>query len=239
MTEPVNYPGVAEHLDDSLEYTNTFEESTVDGEERLTVTQTSDIDAGRVEFRKSGDTWVPIPPAIEPDMEGEDRLHNREITGNEHSSRNPSSPADHEKVHNLIQSQVNVFSSRTGPDGGNLACVWAVRHLAHKALGRWITGTDATAIFDQELQRYFDGTWQDNEVSAGGIVISPTATIGGRRRVGHVGLLGPSGNGLSRKIYSNSSSRARWEQNFTLERWINLYRGSKGLRVRFYPLPVT
>ena len=54
------------------------------------------------------------------------------------------------------------------------------------------------------------------------------------RNIGHVGLLGPGGTGPGRLVYSNSSSRKRSEQNFTLGSWIDRYRVRKGLKVRFY-----
>ena len=135
--------------------------------------------------------------------------------------------------------QAGTFSSKTGPDGGNLACVWAVRHLVYNALGRWITRTDGTSVFDAELQKCYGATWQEADTLAGGIIISPTITMkNGRRNIGHVGLLGPAAKGKERLIYSNSSSSARWKQNFTLDSWIERYRAKKGLKVRFYPLPL-
>ncbi len=145
-----------------------------------------------------------------------------------------SSSADHDAVHEAAKSAVDVFSSATGPDGGNLACVWAVRHLVFKTLNRWITKTDGTAVFGPELRQCFGASLAETSVPAGGIVISPTSGSS----IGHVGILGPSTGSGSRLIYSNSSSAAMWKQNFTLDRWIQRYKETKGLSVRFFPLPL-
>lgn len=120
-----------------------------------------------------------------------------------------------------------------------MACVWAVRHLAHQALGYWITKSNGTAAFDIELQKSFRDSWEEVNVPPGGIIISPTVPLqNGKRNIGHVGIVGPSGKGKDRLIYSNSSKRARWEQNHTLDSWIERYKNKKGLPIRFYPLPL-
>jgi len=151
----------------------------------------------------------------------------------------PSPEADQKTVSDYAVSQVNKFSSKTGPDGGNLACVWTVRHLVYTALKRWITKTDGTAVFEPELRACFGAPSKEADILPGGIVISPTRSIPGSKRmnVGHVGFLG-AGKGGARLIYSNSSARARLEQNFTVAAWIKRYQDTKGLSVRYYPLPL-
>jgi hypothetical protein len=73
-------------------------------------------------------------------------------------------------------------------------------------------------------------------VPAGGIVISPTVWQP-ERRTGHVGFLGKVVTGGSRLIYSNSSSAAKFKQNFTVDSWLARYRDQKRLPVHFFRLP--
>jgi hypothetical protein len=151
-----------------------------------------------------------------------------------------STADDHSTLFAHAQSQVNRFSSLAGPERGNLACVWAVRHLGHQALGRWITRTDGTAVLYPELRGCMGASLPQEDVPAGGIVISPTSRRpNGTRNVGHVGLLGPVvTDGDERLIYSNSSARALWQQNFTLESWRRRYVVQKGLEMHCYKLPL-
>lgn len=235
MTTIDDYPGIRQYLDNTDDYENSVAETNLNGERLLIVTQVSDSDGGQVVFRWDGEDWLPIDSDNFVEISGAERA----ATLAARSSCSKSSDADHEAVHTLSLSLVNDFSSATGPDGGNLACVWAVRHIVRRALNRWITRTDGTSVFDTELQRCYGATWQEADVPAGGIIISPTVTLNnGNRNIGHVGLLGPGGVGLQRLVYSNSSARKRWEQNHTLESWIARYRTQKGLKVRFYPLPL-
>jgi hypothetical protein len=228
------FPGVQQYLDDTDAYDNSATETNLQGSRLLVVTQTGPIDSGQLVFRWNGEVWEPYDADTFVELSGNER--SRSLVGFR-AACSKSSEEDHEAVHNLSVQSVDSFSSASGPDGGNLACVWAVRHIVHNALGRWVTQTDATAILDVELQRCYGRTWQEADTLAGGIVISPTQTLSsGRRNIGHVGLLGPDGHG-DRLIYSNSSSAAKWKQNFTLGSWKARYQDTKGLPVRFYPLP--
>lgn len=150
-----------------------------------------------------------------------------------------SSKDDHQKVFALCTEQVGIFSSKDGPDGGNLACVWAVRKIVSKALHRSIHESNATAYFYPELKACFnDDSFKHESVHPGGIVISPTVYSKGKRRnIGHVGILG-AGEGDERKIYSNSSSKALWVQNHTIQSWNEKYVEGKGLEVFYFPLPM-
>ena len=227
------YPEIEKFVDKSDEYTNKATEILVRKERFLVVTQEGPIDGGQILFKHTEEGWQPIDADNNVDVviEGEIDVEAGGTCG-------ASSASDHAVTHEFIKSQVDVFSSASGPDGGNLACVWAVRKLVKKALNRSITSTDGTSVFDAELQQCYGSTSEDNEVPAGGIIISPTEDRpDGTRNIGHVGLLGPGGNGLDRLIYSNSSGEKRWKQNFTLASWIQRYRVNKGLKVRFYPLP--
>ena len=150
---------------------------------------------------------------------------------------------DHEIAFNFCKAAVDNFSSSSGPDSGNLACVWAVRRLLKEALGREIHKSDLTTTFEGELDDCFPNGLSHTDLPPGAIVISPTKRakiINGveqRAVVGHVGLLG-EGSGDDRLIYSNSSSRANWSQNFTVGSWLGRYSRDKGLPTRYYPIPV-
>lgn len=141
-------------------------------------------------------------------------------------------PVQHTSVAQAIIAKVDHFSSRTGPDGGNLACVWAVRHIVHETLGFWITQSDGTATFAPVLLGCFGDRVVADDVAPGGIIISPTSGS----RIGHIGLLG-AGQGGDRLVYSNSSAAAMWKQNHTVRSWRARYHDTKGLQVYFFPLP--
>lgn len=143
------------------------------------------------------------------------------------------SAAQHAKVAEAIVAKVDNYSTSAGPDGGNLACVWAVRKIVKEVLGFWITQSDGTAVFDPALRKCFGNEGlESGDVSPGGIIISPTSGS----NIGHVGLLG-TGRGDDRLVYSNSSSAAMWKQNFSVKTWRERYANKKGLPVRFFPLP--
>lgn len=141
-------------------------------------------------------------------------------------------PQQYALIAQAIIDQVDHFSTAMGPDHGNLACLWAVRHIVHDALGFWITRSDGTADFCPQLVNCFGNDRDEAIVPAGSIVISPTSGS----NVGHIGLLG-TGQGDARLIYSNSSSAALWKQNYTIETWRARYHERKGLPVYFFPLP--
>lgn len=152
-----------------------------------------------------------------------------------------SNLSDHEKVFAFCKAAVGNFSSSSGPDGGNLACVWSVRRLLKKALGREVHKSDLTTTFEKELDDCFPNGLSHSDLPPGSIVISPTKLKlinGSAERVGtgHVGLLG-DGSGDERIIYSNSSTEANWAQNFTVGSWLRKYSEGKELPTRFYPIP--
>jgi len=63
------------------------------------------------------------------------------------------------------------------------------------------------------------------DLAVGNVIISPTGSGNGKIR-GHVGIIGENG-----KIMSNSSANGLWEENFTVKKWVDLYRGVGGLRI--------
>ncbi len=111
--------------------------------------------------------------------------------------------------------------------------------MIKRALNRWVTRTDGTAVFDPKLRACFGESLSADDVRPGGIIISLTQGIPGtnRRNIGHVGTLG-AGTGNGRLIYSNSSAHAKLEQNFTVGTWVQRYRTTKRLPVHFFPIPL-
>ncbi|MBY3181364.1 hypothetical protein HFO24_06725 [Rhizobium laguerreae] len=223
------FPEIKPFLDTTDDYVNEGRELVSGGKKYLIVTQKGEIDSGQLLFEmtdqglvhKDTDTTVTVGP----------RLDTFSVTAALQCEL--SDPGDITAVFKKVLEAENVFSSASGPDGGNLACVWAVRHIARNALGRWITRTDGTAVFDPELRRCFSSTMSEADVGEGCIIISPTEGS----NIGHVGILGPRTGDDSRLIYSNSSAAALWKQNFTLKSWVKRYKTTKGLKVHFFPIP--
>lgn len=244
MPDPLRlYPGLGEFLDDSEAYEVTTSEFQADGQRWLLVTQRGEFEGGQLLFRIEGEHLKPVRA---------DSLLDLNPRGGEAEAvaavLEPSPPADVAAVEAAMRASSNTpgdplsaarFSTAAGPDGGNLACVWAVRHLARRALGRWVTRSDSTSEFADDLLAGFGKSFDEAEVPDGSVVISPTIWGGGsmRGRHGHVGLLGSRQGGGDRLVYSNSSLRKRWEQNFTLSSWRARYEAGKGLKVLFFPIP--
>lgn len=236
------YPEIQPYLDDTDDYEVSANETKV-GDERVLIVTQRGIDGQQLYFKWNGDhfefwdndTIVDSAESI-LSISPTTRTLDAAAAG---MRCGPSSADEHRAVHDAAKAEVGRFSSRTGPDRGNLACVWAVRHIVKPVLGRWITRTDGTAVFAPELLSCFGAAHAEANVKPGGIIISPTQNVPGssRRNVGHVGILG-AGNGDARLIYSNSSARAVWEQNFTLASWNARYRDRKRLKVLFFPLPL-
>jgi hypothetical protein len=223
------YPEVGAFLDKTDDYVNEGKELSSGGKKYLVVTQKGPIDSGQLLFQITPNGLV---------LEDTDTTVSVGAKLGTFASASAlvcrvSDPEDIKSVYDKAVASVDHFSSKTGPDGGNLACVWAVRNIAHEALGRWITRTDGTAIFDPELRRCFADSLTEAQVPAGGIIISPTEG----HNIGHVGLMGPPTGDGTRLIYSNSSGAAIRKQNFTLGDWVKRYKTKKGLKVHFFPIP--
>jgi hypothetical protein len=236
------FPEISTYLDDGPEYELSSSEFKRGENRYLLVTQKGPQDGQQVlfvwnddrsafEFRDN-DTFLDVSSDVSSIA-----ASNVEAIGAGTCGASPV--ADHEKVHQLTKSLVGEFDSSSGPDHGNLACVWVVRHVIKKALNRMITQTDGTAVFAPELRACFGTSSSADNVSPGGIIISPTQSVPGtnRRNIGHVGILG-AGAGDDRLIYSNSSAHAKLEQNFKVGTWIARYKTTKGLPVHFFPIPL-
>jgi hypothetical protein len=124
-----------------------------------------------------------------------------------------------------------------GTDGGNLACAWAVNEVTRLALGKPIStngsnnGLSTDGIFDV-LRTHHTKLNSANDASPGTIVIAPTEGP----KHGHVGVVGSTPGGINDTlVYSNSSSAARFEQNYTVGKFTSRYT-AKGLKVLFFVL---
>ena len=153
------------------------------------------------------------------------------------SFKGAASPAVHLRAFETAKDQVDKFDTNGGPGGGSVACVWALRTILHNALGYWVTRTDGTDNFGAELKQDYHQASVGAAVLPGGIIISPSIVKLGttQRVVGHVGILG-EGDGDDRLIYSNSSKKKVWSQNYTVKSWRERQL-PRGLEVLFYPLP--
>lgn len=237
------YDNGAEFFDPESDASFTAQELVYSGQRFLLVTETGDEDGGQHLFEVeenslahvASDTIIDLETLFSPTISSFADRFNRNL------SCQVSSKDDHELAHDMAKSLVGNYSSKSGPDGGNLACVWAVRRILKKALGRVVHKSDLTTTFENELDDCFPDDLPESDILPGGIVISPTTwkKVGSkivRVGTGHVGILG-EGSGESRLIYSNSSSKANWAQNFTVGSWYARYRDKKGLSVHFYPIP--
>jgi hypothetical protein len=148
------------------------------------------------------------------------------------------SDSDHAKVAAEAIARVDTYKTGDGPDHGNLACMWACRHVVFFAVNAWITKADGTATFYDELTSGGMKPDKPDNLPAGAIIISPTTSKG----VGHVGILG-AGTGDNRLVYSNHSPShndpvARWKQNYTVKSFTDAH-AANHLKTYFYRLPRT
>jgi hypothetical protein len=135
------------------------------------------------------------------------------------------------------QAAVNTLdtSNVPGTNHGHLACAWAVNTIVRMALGRPIVDSLSTTVTGQTLKAQ-DRQIAESSIGPGMIIISPTDGA----KVGHVGIIGPlppaSADPGERLIYSNSSSRGVFAQNYTLSVWKSNIGAGRGLPVLFYDL---
>lgn len=128
-----------------------------------------------------------------------------------------------------------ISKNAPGTNNGRLACAWAVNQVANMALGRQIGGGLATANMVLVLRQKHGSI---ETPVPGCVIISPTVSTPHGRNIGHVGIVGnvSSGNLEDTKIYSNSSSRGQFEQNFSYGAWLSRYRDTKHLSVELFQL---
>jgi hypothetical protein len=125
-----------------------------------------------------------------------------------------------------------------GTDGGNLACAWAVNEVTRLALGKPIStdgqggnGLGTVGIFEV-LQARHIRLGSATDARPGSVIIAPTQGA----NHGHVGIVGATTGGVGdTAVFSNSSSAAEFEQNFTIGKFTSHF-VSKGLQVVFFAL---
>jgi len=123
-------------------------------------------------------------------------------------------------------------------DNGNLACAWAINEAVRRAFGKPISadskgnnGLDTAGLF-AALKKHHK---EVDSPLAGTIIISPTPPSGNVH--GHVGIVGQIPATLNNtKIFSNSSSLAKFAQTHTIKSWKARYIDKLGLDVRFFEL---
>ena len=122
-------------------------------------------------------------------------------------------------------------SSSSGPDGGNLACAWFVNRILKRTIGYTVDGDSTSSMetdFQAEIAKGKAVSVSLAEAQPGDIILPPTVWTP-TRNTGHVGIIGED-----QKIYSNSSRRAQWSQNFTYNSWVEYYQTGKNLEVKIY-----
>jgi hypothetical protein len=234
MVNSRNFPAAQSWIDQDPSLTTEITEIFNDGTRFILVTQRGE-DAGQVliELDASGNSVN----AISDTVIDVGRIL-RATTARARTRVSACSAAQHALVFQQAQGWVTSHkSSAAGPDGGNLACAWMVRRLICSALSMMIYDGDGTLGFGEFLVSNYPSSFAEDEVPAGGIIISPTEVTGSHRNVGHIGILGSPTGDDTRLIYSNSSSAAEWQQNRTLRSWRDRYEVAKGLEVLFFPIP--
>ncbi|MDP2344352.1 MAG: NlpC/P60 family protein [Deltaproteobacteria bacterium] len=104
-------------------------------------------------------------------------------------------------------------STRSGPDGGNLACAWAVNNILAKAgLQKVGANTNGVASVEQSLQNGRGTRISTSEARPGDIVIFPKPRS-------HIGIMSDNG-----QVANNSSSKARFSNMTALPAGSHVYR---------------
>ena len=167
---------------------------------------------------------LPKPEIISP------KIATSMLTSEQNNGMTSVGDSANVKIFEEAQDALNE-SSRNGPDGGNLACAWMVNKILERAVGFKVNG-DSTTTMNRDFGRLVaSGRAEEvplTETQPGDVIISPTVWTP-TRNTGHVGIVGENGS-----IFSNSSSNARWESNFTMNSWLNYYQQNKGLRTYAY-----
>ncbi|PLU65351.1 hypothetical protein BMJ21_21315 [Sinorhizobium medicae] len=108
-------------------------------------------------------------------------------------------------------------SSARGTNGGRLACAWAVNQVVQRTLNRPILAGPAGLATANLVKVLRAKHVRITDPVPGCVVISPTV-YAPRANIGHVGIVGEGD-----KIFSNSSNRAQWVNNFTVSTWKKHY----------------
>jgi hypothetical protein len=148
----------------------------------------------------------------------------------------PAGRTVHRRSLMYAQRMCDVLDTRLGPDGGNLACCWAVNQIVLLASGHMLSATNYTGFLGAHLFAFYRQRFLEHEVQPGGLIICPAGSGTTTRLYGHIGILG-EGYGADRPIYSTISKPPRWYQSYTLETWLERYYGKYSLDTLFYPIP--
>src|SRR5262245_18227235 len=214
------YSWVKSYLDDTGDFRNTATLVRHGNKQFLIVAQTSDHRGGELLFEIGQD---------EPKFVAADTVVSTTMAPPERTSQcEPLDRDDHELICRVMKKHADRFSTSDGPDHGNLACVWALRHVVYFELGQWLTKTNGVDTLLEELKGCLGAPRQQPE--PGFIVVSATRRLQNDKvRHGHIGLISDD----LKSIYSNSSRLSRWEQNYDLDGWREHFGGD----VLFYPVP--
>ena len=108
-----------------------------------------------------------------------------------------------------------------------LGCAETVNAIHENAFGYQIGGDVSTYRMYRALKRH-PRFYEVETPLPGDVIISPTG-YGNGSMVGHVGIVGKDNI-----IMSNSSATGTWEENYTIDEWIERYKNQGGLPVKFY-----
>jgi len=200
---------------------------------------------GNTEVLLSDTTVFPVEPSGKVPAVVADELNKampREAAASAGPLGTPPGPSD--DVSAKVFAAANAFlghdtSNAPNTDHGNLACAWAVNEVVRRALGKPISankdgsnGLGTDGLF-AELRDHHTPLAAPKP---GAIVISPTPASG--RVHGHVGILGRGSAGSvdSTQVFSNSSSRRQFAQNYTVGTWVARYATRLHLQVLFFEL---
>lgn len=139
----------------------------------------------------------------------------------------PKQPTTQDKIKEVTLGLVG-FDLSTVVDN-NLACVETVSRIVQKVYPDFPLMISTIAVKEYfKTDKRFRPTL---DLTPWSIILCVTGTGNGKIKHGHIGILGE--NGL---IYSNSSLTGRFEQNYTVDSWVNRYRLEGGYRVYIYTM---
>jgi hypothetical protein len=122
-------------------------------------------------------------------------------------------------------------------DHGNLACAWAVNNVVSNALGKPISSDGSllgvsTSQMADVLRAHHVPVNPGTPPPPGAVIIAPSTA----RTHGHVGIVGEAArNANTRRVLSNSSGAAKFEDKFTIGTFTSHYT-AMGLQVLFFTL---
>lgn len=113
-----------------------------------------------------------------------------------------------------------------GTYNGKFGCAAMVNKVLKESIGTTLSNNTLSTF---EMYNFLEKSknWKRvdlNDAPPGSIIISPTI-----KQHGHVGIIGE--NGI---IYSNSSSKRKWDDHFNISKWKTYYTDKKKLPTRVY-----